>query len=137
MSPQNVVHIYPSLLAAEAAVRRLGKAAFPINLVSIVTQSIETTKKVHGFITAGEVAVQGASSGAWVGGFFGLLAGAVLVWVPGFDPHFVAGPFAAALLGGLEGVVAGAAVVVVGGAAVVVVAGTAVVVVTGAAPCRR
>jgi len=109
MTQQSVVHIYPSLDEAEAAVKRLSDRKFPINQISIVTQNIETTKQVHGFITAGDVAAQGASSGAWMGGFFGLLVGAAFIWVPGFGPLFVAGPFAAMLLGGAEGVLAGAA----------------------------
>ena len=109
MALQSVVHSYSSLDAAEAAVKRLSEKAFPINQVSIVTQNIETSKKVHGFITAGDVAARGASTGAWMGGFFGLLVGAAFIWVPGFGPLIVAGPFAAALLGGVEGLVAGAA----------------------------
>jgi len=44
-----------------------------------------------------------------MGGFFGLLMGAAFLWVPGIGPLMVAGPFAAALLGGVEGAIAGAA----------------------------
>ena len=96
MTQQSVVHIYPNLEEAEAAVKRLSDGKFPINQISIVTQNIETTKQVHGFITVGDVAAKGASSGAWMGGFFGLLVGAAFIWVPGAGPLFVAGPFAAA-----------------------------------------
>jgi hypothetical protein len=109
MAQQSVIHIYPSLEEAETAVKLLSDKKFPINQISIVTQNIETTKQVHGFITAGDIATQGASTGAWMGGFFGLLVGAAFIWVPGLGPLFVAGPFAAALLGGAEGVLAGAA----------------------------
>ena len=109
MAQLSVVHIYPSLETAETAVKHLSDQKFPINQISIVAQNIETTKRVHGFITTGDVAARGASSGAWMGGFFGLLVGAAFIWVPGFGPLIVAGPFAAALLGGVEGLVAGAA----------------------------
>jgi len=109
MTQQSVVHIYTSLEAAEAAVKRLSDDNFPINQISIVTQNIETTRQIHGFITAGDVATGGASSGAWMGGVFGLLFGAAFLWIPGIGPLFVAGPFAAALLGGMEGMLAGAA----------------------------
>ena len=109
MTQQSIVHIYPSLTEAEMAIKRLSDMKFPINQVSILTQNIETTKQVHGFITTGDVAAQGASSGAWMGGFFGLLVGAAFIWVPGLGPLFVAGPFAAMLLGGAEGILAGAA----------------------------
>ena len=109
MTQQSVVHIYSNLDEAEAAVKQLNDQKFPINQISIVTQNIESTKQVHGFITAGDVVAQSASSGAWMGGFFGLLVGAAFIWVPGVGPLFVAGPFAAMLLGGAEGVLAGAA----------------------------
>ena len=36
-----------------------------------------------------------------------MLRGAAFVWVPGLGPLFVAGPFAAALLGGMERVASG------------------------------
>jgi hypothetical protein len=109
MAQQSAVHMFSNLEEAEAAVKLLGDRKFPIKQISIVTQNIETTKQVHGFITAGDVAAQGASTGAWMGGFFGLLVGAAFIWVPGLGPLFVAGPFAVALLGSLEGVAAGAA----------------------------
>jgi uncharacterized membrane protein len=109
MAQESIVHIYSTLQEAEAAVKLLSDGKFPINQISIVTQNLETTKQVHGFITTGDVAAQGASSGAWMGGFFGLLVGAAFLWLPGFGPLIVAGPFAAALLGGIEGIAAGAA----------------------------
>lgn len=109
MKQQSVVHIYQSMGEAEDAVKRLIDQKFPANQISIVTQNLETEKQIHGFITVGDVAAKGAASGAWVGGLFGLLAGAAFIFVPGFGPLIVAGPFAAALLGGVEGAVAGAA----------------------------
>ena len=65
---------------------------------------------VHGYVTAADTSKTGAQTGAWVGGIFGLLVGAAFVWVPGIGPLIVAGPLAAALLGGLEGALGGAAV---------------------------
>jgi hypothetical protein len=55
------------------------------------------------------VAKSSARTGAWVGGIFGLLAGAAFLWVPGFGPLVVAGSLTAALLGGVEGAETGAA----------------------------
>lgn len=105
----SVVGIYKNMADAEAAVRSLDKGGFPMKQISIVGQDLQSEKVVHGFITAGDIAKGGAGTGAWVGGLFGLLIGAAFIWVPGFGPLMVAGPFAAALLGGVEGVVAGAA----------------------------
>ncbi|MCL4249809.1 MAG: DUF1269 domain-containing protein [Anaerolineae bacterium] len=109
MMTKSAVGVYSQVEDAEAAIGKLNSGGFPINQVSIVAHDLESEKQVHGFVTAGDIAKEGASTGAWVGGLFGLLVGAAFVWVPGFGPLLVAGPFAAALLGGIEGVVAGAA----------------------------
>lgn len=109
MSTNSIVHVYDSMAAAEAAVRKLDQGNFPIKQVSIMAQDMTSEKEVHGFITTGDVAKAGAGTGAWFGGLFGLLVGAAFIWAPGFGPLFVAGPLAAALLGGVEGAVAGAA----------------------------
>jgi hypothetical protein len=110
MSTQNsVVGIYHTMEAAEQAIHTLDRAGFPLKQVSIVAQNLETEKEIHGYITAGDVAMSSAGTGAWVGGLFGLLIGAAFIWVPGFGPLMVAGPLAAMLLGGMEGAVFGAA----------------------------
>lgn len=110
MSQENsIVGVYENMVAAEAAVRVLDQGGFPVNQISIIGQNLQSEKEVHGYITTGDVAKSGAGTGAWMGGIFGLLIGAAFIWVPGFGPLIVAGPFAAALLGGVEGAVAGAA----------------------------
>ncbi len=106
---QSVVGVFATFAEAEAAIKRLDKADFPIGHVSIIGQNLESEKDIHGYVTAGDVAKTGAATGAWVGGLFGLLIGAAFVWVPGFGPLIVAGPFAAAMLGGVEGAATGAA----------------------------
>ena len=73
MAEQSTVGVYETLAQAEAAVRQLDQGRFPIKQVSIVAKNLETEKEVHGFITAGDVAMQGAGTGAWFGGVFGLL----------------------------------------------------------------
>jgi hypothetical protein len=109
MTQQSVVGIYRNISDAEDAVRRLDQGGFPIDHISIIARNLESEKEVHGFITTGDIAVAGVETGAWMGGLFGLLIGAAFLWVPGFGPLLVAGPFAAAILGGVEGAVAGAA----------------------------
>jgi hypothetical protein len=105
----SVVGVYTSVDVAEEAVRRLGAEGFPIEQVSILAQDLGSEKQIHGYVTACDVAKSSARTGAWVGGLFGLLAGAAFLWVPGFGPLVVAGSLTAALLGGVEGAVAGAA----------------------------
>jgi|GEM_PF-2397806 len=45
---------------AEAAVRALGEAGIALSSVSIVTQNLQSTEQVQGFVTAGDVAKSGA-----------------------------------------------------------------------------
>ncbi len=105
----SVVGIYTHIDQAEDAVRKLGQGGFPIQHVSIIAKDLGTESKIHGFVTPCDVAKSSARSGAWVGGIFGLLVGAAVVWIPGLGPLVVAGSLTSALLGGLEGAVAGAA----------------------------
>jgi hypothetical protein len=106
----SAVGIYNHLDEAEEAVRKLGEGGFPIQHVSIIAKNLGSEKKVHGFVTSCDVAKSSARTGAWVGGIFGLLVGAAFLWVPGVGPLVVAGSLGSALLGGVEGAVAGAAV---------------------------
>ncbi|MGH3842368.1 MAG: general stress protein [Pseudonocardiaceae bacterium] len=55
----------------------------PAEQVSIVGQDLHSETHVHGFVTTGDVAKTGAKTGAWVGGLFGVLTGAALLFVPG------------------------------------------------------
>jgi uncharacterized membrane protein len=105
----SIVLVYSQLDEAEAAVKKLGEGGFPIQNVSIIAKDLGSEKKVHGFVTSCDVAKSAATTGAWVGGIFGLLVGAAFLWVPGLGPLVVAGSLSSALLGGLEGAAAGAA----------------------------
>ena len=107
MVESSVVGVYKTLSEAEAAVRSLGDGGFPIQKVSIIAQHLEDDRRIHGYVTACDVARSSATTGAWVGGIFGLLVGAAFLWVPGVGPLVVAGSLASMLLGGIEGAVAG------------------------------
>ncbi|MCL4506876.1 MAG: DUF1269 domain-containing protein [Chloroflexi bacterium] len=109
MSDQSVISVYDTMSKAEQAISSLNRGGFPIKQITITAQNLESEKEVHGFVTAGDVAKTGAGTGAWVGGLFGLLAGAAFIWAPGFGPLIVAGSLAAVLMGGAEGVAVGAA----------------------------
>lgn len=110
MVEHSVVGVYKTLAAAEAAVRSLGDGGFPIQKVSIIAKHLEDDRKIHGYVTACDMAKASATTGAWMGGIFGLLVGAAFLWVPGLGPLVVVGSLASVLLGGIEGAVAGAAV---------------------------
>jgi hypothetical protein len=109
VADQSVVGTFDTMAQAEGAVRKLGEGGFAIDQVSILARDLSSEREVRGYVTAGDMARDGAAAGAWIGGVFGLLAGAALIWVPGFGPLLVAGPLAASLLGGVEGAAIGAA----------------------------
>jgi hypothetical protein len=97
----SVVRLYPTVDVAEEAVRKLGQGGFPIQDVFLITKDLGTEKKVPGFVTPCDVAKSAARTRAWVGGIFGLLVGAVFVWLPGVGPLILAGSLTSALMGGL------------------------------------
>jgi hypothetical protein len=104
-----VIAVYPDHASAEDAVRRLQKGGIPMQNLSIIGKDFQSVEQPLGFVTTGTVAGDGAKVGAWTGGLFGLLFGAAFLIVPGIGPVVIAGPLAAALLGGAEGALAGAA----------------------------
>jgi hypothetical protein len=85
MAKHSVVGVYKRL--AEDAVRALGDGGFPIEQVSIITRHLEDDRRVHGYVTACDVAKSAAATGARVGGIFGVLAGAAFLWLPGVGPQ--------------------------------------------------
>jgi hypothetical protein len=112
MPEQSVVGVYETMSKAEQAVHQLDREGFPIQQVSIIGQDPEREMQVQGYVTVEDMAKKGIDTGALAAGVFGLLAGAVSAWIPGFGHLSVAGPLAATLLGllgGIEGAVAGAA----------------------------
>ncbi len=111
MDDHSVVGVYKTLSDAETAVLSLGDGGFPIQKVSIIASNLEDDRRVHGYITASDVGQWSAATGAWVGGIFGLLVGTGFMWIPGFGLLVVVGSLSAALLGGMEGSLAGTVVI--------------------------
>jgi hypothetical protein len=92
---------------AEAAIRHLAAGGVPVNTISIIGRNFETREDIQGFYRPEDAALIGAGQGAWYGGLFGLMMGAMGFFVfPGLGALMVLGP--------LSGVIAGA----VGGAGV-------------------
>jgi uncharacterized membrane protein len=101
----SVVGIYATLGSAEGAVKKLEEGNFPISQISVVAKDLQDETKVHGYVTGSDI----SQTGAWVGGLFGVLAGAAFIWVPGIGLTIVAGSLGSILVGGMEGALAGAA----------------------------
>ena len=105
--PQSVVATYQNHADAEAAVRLLVARGLPITTISIIGRNFETHEDIQGFYRPTDAALAGAGQGAWFGGIFGLMFGAMGLFVlPVVGLLLILGP--------LSGMVAGA----VGGAGV-------------------
>jgi hypothetical protein len=103
--PSNVVAVYNSHTEAEQAVAKLSAASFDITKISIIGKDYHTEEKVVGYYSTGDRMKSWGGLGAFWGGIWGLLFGAGFFLVPGIGPVLVAGPFLAALIGGLESAV--------------------------------
>jgi hypothetical protein len=103
----NVIAVYDSIDEAERAVERLIEEGIPAESISIVGQGLQSEVKLHGFVTTGDVAKQGAGVGAAFGGLVGLLFGTAFFFIPGAGPLVVLGPLVDTLVGAAEGALAG------------------------------
>lgn len=110
----SVVAVYSNHTAAEHAIRHLCEAGFPLEQLSIVGREVRQTEEPIGRHYRGNYIEVAAETGAFVGFLSGLAIGVGFLILPQLGPILIAGPLAAALLGGVEGGTAGA---VVGGLA--------------------
>src|SRR5579872_2778787 len=114
MSEKNaVVAIYPSHIQAEDALKKLERSGFDMKKLSIVGKDYHSDENVVGYYNAGDRMKRWGKSGAFWGGFWGLLFGSAFFAIPGIGPVLVAGPMVAWIIGALEGAV------VVGGLGVI------------------
>jgi hypothetical protein len=105
-----VVAVFPDLDAAQQPISQLAAEGFPVDRISIIGKGLQSELRVTGFVTAGDIARPSAATGAWVGGLFGLLSGAALLFIPGAGPLIVLGPLAIGALGAAQGALLGGAV---------------------------
>ena len=99
----SIVAIYPSHTAAEAAVKELQQSGFDMQKLSIVGRDYHTDEHVVGYYNTGDRMKVWGKSGAFWGGFWGLLFGSGFFWIPGLGPILAAGPVVSWLVGALEG----------------------------------
>lgn len=105
---QGVIATYRTMEEVDDALRRLAGDGFPVENLSILTKNLESSKEVHGFVTAGDLAKSGAGWGAWLGGIFGIITGVALIIVPGVGPVLAVGTAATWIAATLEGAGGGA-----------------------------
>jgi uncharacterized membrane protein len=100
-----VVAIYESHSEAEEALKELQKSGFDMKKLSIVGKDYHTEEHVVGYYNAGDRMMRWGKTGAFWGGFWGLLFGSAFFAIPGIGPVLVAGPLVAWIVAALVGAV--------------------------------
>jgi len=104
MSEQNsVVAVYETHAGAEEAIKELQRAGIDLHTLSIVGKGSHTDEHVVGYYNTGDRMKYWGKTGAFWGGFWGLLFGSAFFAIPGIGPVLVAGPIVAWIVGALEG----------------------------------
>jgi len=98
----SIVAVYSSHADAEEAIKELQQSGFDLKKLSIIGQDYHTDEHVIGYYNAGDRMKYWGKLGAFWGGFWGLLFGAGLFWVPAVGPLVVAGPLVVWIVGALE-----------------------------------
>ena len=108
-APESVVAIYRTHIDAEAAVRRLAADGLPVETISIIGRHFETHEDIQGFYRPADAALAGAGDGAWFGGVFGLMLGAMGFFIlPALGAFMVLGPLSGMIAGAVGGAGVGA-----------------------------
>jgi hypothetical protein len=106
MSNQNaVVAIYGTHVEAEEAVKKLQQGGIDMKALSIIGKDTHTDEHAVGYYNTGDRMKYWGKTGAFWGGFWGLLFGSAFFVIPGIGPLLVAGPLVAWIVGALEGAV--------------------------------
>lgn len=100
---QTTVAVYDTHDLAEAAITKLHRAGYDMKQLSIVGKDYHTDQNVVGYYNIGDRMLKWGCFGAFWGGVWGLFFGSAFFIIPGIGPLLAAGPFVAALVGGLEG----------------------------------
>jgi uncharacterized membrane protein len=99
----SAVAIFHTHSEAEQAVKELQRAGIDMHNISIVARDTHTDEQVVGYYNAGDRMKRWGTTGAFWGGFWGLLFGSAFFAMPGIGPLLVAGPLVAWIVGALEG----------------------------------
>ena len=109
----SVVAIFHTHPEAEQAVKELQHAGIDMRSLSIIAKEYQTDEHIVGYYNVGDRMKRWGKTGAFWGGFWGLLFGSAFFVIPGLGPLLMAGPVIAWIVGALEGAI------VVGGVGVV------------------
>ncbi len=98
-----VVAVYGTHIEAEEAVKDLQRSGIDMRTLSIVGKDSHADEHVVGYYNTGDRMKYWGKTGAFWGGFWGLLFGSAFFAIPGIGPVLVAGPLVAWIVGALEG----------------------------------
>ena len=101
----SVVAIYDTHEQAERAIKELQEGGVDMKSLSIAGKDTHTDEHVVGYYNTGDRMKRWGKMGAFWGGFWGLLFGSGMFFIPGLGPILVAGPLVAWIIAGLEGAV--------------------------------
>lgn len=106
MSPTNsVVAAYATHTEADQAVKELQRGGVDMKKLSVIGRGYHTDEHVVGYYNTGDRMKYWGRTGAFWGGFWGLLFGSAFFAIPGIGPILVAGPAVAWIVAALEGAV--------------------------------
>ena len=114
--PNTVVATFADHTEADAALKKLVGAGFPMTNLSVVGKGFHTEEKAVGFYNTGDRVRFWGKRGAFWGGLWGLFFGGLLVTVPAVGPVVVLGYLAATALSGLESAIVVGGVSAIGAA---------------------
>ncbi len=100
-----VVAVYGTHTEAEEAVKELQRANIDMRTLSIIGKDTHTDERVVGYYNTGDRMKYWGKSGAFWGGFWGLLFGSAFFAIPGIGPILAAGPIVGWIVAALEGAV--------------------------------
>ena len=98
-----VVAVYDTHPEAEEAIKKLERAGVDMRTLSVVGKDTHSDEHVVGYYNAGDRMKYWGATGAFWGGFWGLLFGSAAFAIPGVGPVLVAGPLVGWIVGALEG----------------------------------
>src|ERR1035441_4301153 len=104
MSETNaVVAVYQTHEGAAQGIKELQRAGFDMRTLSIIGKDTHTDEHVVGYYNTNDRMKYWGKTGAFWGGFWGLMFGSAFFAIPGIGPVLVAGPVIAWIVGALEG----------------------------------
>jgi uncharacterized membrane protein len=105
LKTDSVVAVFHTHERAEKAIAELQSAGVNLKSLSIAAKDTHTEEHAVGYYNTSDRMQYWGKTGAYWGGFWGLLFGSAMFAIPGLGPILVAGPLVAWIVAGLEGAV--------------------------------